>query len=155
VGESRVAWEQYIKPLMFSHNMAVHKATLTTPFYAMFGYDPCMPLWPEGDMFPEDREVENERVDPMLMLCHACKVVCSTAPANNQQHREQYTDQANQNWPNPGPTYQPDQTVWCRIHEQTGKTPKLQPQWKVGVIIGPGNNSNSYKVRKVGHMCKQ
>jgi hypothetical protein len=51
---------------MFSHNMAVHKGTLTTPFYAMFGYDPRALLWPDRDMFPEDREVEDERVDPML-----------------------------------------------------------------------------------------
>jgi transposase InsO family protein len=37
VRESMVAWEQYIWPLIFSHNTAVHKAMLTSPFYAMFG----------------------------------------------------------------------------------------------------------------------
>jgi len=37
--ESTVHWSKYIGPLMFSHNTAVHKATLVTPFYAMFGYD--------------------------------------------------------------------------------------------------------------------
>jgi hypothetical protein len=100
---------------MFSHNTAVHKVMLTTPFYAIFGYNPHAPLWPEGDMFPEDREVEDERADPMLKLLHASKVVRSMAHANNQHYQEQYTNQANQDRPNPGPTYQPDQAVWCRI----------------------------------------
>jgi hypothetical protein len=100
-----VAWEQYISTLMFSHNTAMHKSTLTTPFFAMFGYDPRVPFWPDGDMFPEDREVEDERADPMLTLHHTHKVVCSTVHANNQHYREQYTDQVNQDWPTPRPAY--------------------------------------------------
>jgi transposase InsO family protein len=62
--ESMVDWQQYIRPLIFSHNMMVHKATLCTPFYIMFNYDPRASLWPNGDIFPEDDDVNDNQVDP-------------------------------------------------------------------------------------------
>jgi hypothetical protein len=66
---------------MFSHNMAVNKATLCSPFYAMFGYDPRAPLWPDGDMFPGNGNVEDQRADPKLTLRHSCKVMHASAHA--------------------------------------------------------------------------
>jgi hypothetical protein len=53
---------------MFSHNRVVHKATLCMPFYNMFGYNPRAPLWPDGDIFPEDGDIINDQVDPQLHL---------------------------------------------------------------------------------------
>jgi hypothetical protein len=90
---------------MFSHNTAMNKAMLCTPFYAMFGYDSRTHLWPNKDMFPEDREVEDERADPMLTLHHAREVVHSMVHTNNQHYQEQYTNQANQDRLNPRPAY--------------------------------------------------
>ena len=42
--KSTLDWELYLGPLMFSYNTAVHKSTLQTPFYTLFGYDPRVPL---------------------------------------------------------------------------------------------------------------
>jgi hypothetical protein len=53
---------------MFSHNMAVNKATLCSPFYIMFRYDLGTLLWPDGDMFPRNGDMEDHRANPMLTL---------------------------------------------------------------------------------------
>jgi hypothetical protein len=106
-------------------------------------------------MFPGDLKVDDLRTNPMLQLRHSRQIVRSTAHANNQHYRQQYTDQANKDRQDPGPNFQPGQEVWARIHERVGKNPKLQPQWERAVIIGHGPNANSFKVRKIDRARKQ
>jgi hypothetical protein len=77
----------------------------------MFGYDPWAPLWPDGDMFPGEDDLEDQRANPMLILRHSCKFVRATAYMNNQHFWEQYTTQANKSHSDPGPAYLPDQAV--------------------------------------------
>jgi hypothetical protein len=77
-------------------------------------------------------------------------VVQSTAHANNQHYQEQYTDQANQDRPNPRPTYPPEPGCMVPHPRADGEEPEIATS-----MIGHGSNPNSYKVRKVRRACKQ
>jgi hypothetical protein len=48
---------------MFNHNTVVYKVTLMTPFMPCFGMI-LGPLWPEGDIFPVDNDVQDLPADP-------------------------------------------------------------------------------------------
>jgi hypothetical protein len=52
-------WEAHLAPLLFAYNTAVLSSTKVTPFKAMFGYDPRVPLW-EGVQYPGDEVVERK-----------------------------------------------------------------------------------------------
>ena len=82
-------WELLLPALAFSYNTGVHKSTLQTPFYTMFGYDPRAPLW--SDRANDEREEEG--ADPaqgLLDLRRSQAVARKVAHANNGQARERY-----------------------------------------------------------------
>jgi hypothetical protein len=69
---------------MFRHNMAVHKAMLCAHFYSKFGYDLRVPLWPDGDIFPNG-DVLDDRVNPQIHLWRTGEVICTTAAVDGDQ----------------------------------------------------------------------
>jgi hypothetical protein len=130
--ESSVHWEQYLGPLMISHNTAVHKATMTTPFYTMFGYDPRMPFWPEGEL------LENEETwpsNPLLKHRETQKLVRAGAKNSNQHYREQYSRQYNKDNKVKLAAYHKGQNVWVQLHANNEANKKLADKWEEGEIL--------------------
>jgi hypothetical protein len=125
--ESTVDWQQYIGPLMFSHNTAVHKAMLCTPFYSMFSYDPRMPLWQGGYIFPEDGDFIDDRVDPQIHLWK--KGRSSTPPpttTTSTTGSSIWTRPKNTGWPQVQCT-SPARRCGARYTRGQGKTPSCNP----------------------------
>lgn len=129
--EHTTGWEKFIGPLMLSHNTAVHKATMATPFYTMFGYDPKTPLWPDQEVLNFEEDVQG---DPIQHLRRTQQVVRAQAHHNNQHYREQYLDQHTQK-PAAPTTYHVGQLVWLRVHAPNVPNKKLAHKWEEGQII--------------------
>ena len=129
--EDTTSWEKYIGPLMFSHNTAVHKATMASPFYTMFGYDPKAPMWPDQKVLNFEDDVKG---DPLQHLRTTQRVVRSQAHHNNQHYREQYLDQQVKG-PRKVYTFSEGDLVWIRIHAPGVPNKKLAPQWEEGRIV--------------------
>ena len=131
--EDTVHWSKYIGPLMFSHNTAVHKATLTTPFYAMFGYDPRAQEWPEGRVL--DFETEDLTGNPLAQLHRTTQIVRATARHNNQ-HAQEAAQRAHARAHRTRTTkFFPDQPIWVQLHATNEVNKKLADQWEEGEIV--------------------
>ena len=87
--EATTEWQQYLGPLMFSHNTAVHKATMTSPFYAMLGYNPRAPLWPDNALLEEEEDTP-AGTNHVLRHQQMQQLVRSQVVHNNQHHKDQY-----------------------------------------------------------------
>ena len=44
VDENQKDWDVFVKYVIFAHNVAIHSTTKITPFYALFGRDPNLPV---------------------------------------------------------------------------------------------------------------
>jgi hypothetical protein len=134
-------WERYIGPLQFSHNTGVHKATMISPFYTMFGYDPKAPMWTDQRGLDFEQEVEG---DPTMHLRKTQQLLRSMAYHNNQHYRQKYLDQQ-MGLPQPKVGYQEGQLVWVRVHAPSVPNRKLAPRWEEGRVI-KHVHENTYKV---------
>jgi hypothetical protein len=145
-GDTSADWELLIGPLMFAHNTAVNKATRTTPFYAMFGYDPRAPLWPDMDVLdPDDFNMAKEDEKTLLLEFHRRQAaVRKIAHNNNQAAREEYLRPT----PHPErPAFEKGDKVWIATTPPRGKNRKLQPRWEKAIIseeVHPG----AFRVRR-------
>jgi len=128
--ESTVDWEKYITPLMISHNTAVHKATMTTPHYAMFGYDPRVPLWPDGQVL----DFEDISDNPLADLRRTQEVIRATVHHNNQHYREDYKTAYDKRRRVEQSTFKVGDLVWCKIHASNDVNKKLAAKWEEGII---------------------
>ena len=131
--EDTIHWSKYIGPLMFSHNTAVHKATLMTPFYAMFGYDPRCQEWPEGRVLDFDNE--DQTGNPLADLRRAQDIARSTAKHNNQHAQEQMKEQYDKTHKVKLTKLVPGQLVWVQLHATNEKNKKLADKWEEGEVV--------------------
>jgi len=129
-GESTVDWEKYITPLMISHNTAVHKATMTTPFYAMFGYDPRVPLWPDGQVLDFEHISDN----PLVDLRRTQQLIRAQVHHNNQHYREGYKTAYDKRRGAAHSSFQVGDLVWCKVHASNDINKKFARSWEKGII---------------------
>ena len=124
--KSKLDWELFIAPLMFSHNTAVHKSTRQTPFYTMFGYDPRVPLWPEYDVLdPKDfRPNPNASGNPgewILQQKQIQQQARKIAHHNNQHERESQKEQHDADAEDKEIMFHEGDTVWIPAARPVGK----------------------------------
>ncbi len=151
--DSNLNWELYLGALQLSHNTAVSRATRTTPFYTLFGYDPRMPLWKEGEVLgfgdvaqKSDRELMQ---DPTTVLRAAQEKTRSTAFRNNMLDRDIQARAYQQQNPRAClREFAKDDLVWARIQQTQGRNKKLQPLWEPAVILEPPS-THTAKVRRL------
>ena len=60
--EKQSSWEERLPFVEFSYNNSKHSATRMTPFRAMFGYDPLIPLEVDFRNFKGKTQVSVENV---------------------------------------------------------------------------------------------
>jgi transposase InsO family protein len=154
--ESSVHWEKYLAPLMFSHNTAVNRSTMVSPFKAMFGYDPNAPLWPEGQVYRTNEAVRQEELgDGDAHVQHQARLQQIRDGALNaqQHHRQQYTDQYNRQHKVRPAVYRQNQLVWILITASNEKNKKLAPKWRPGVVMCQ-THTNTFLVHILGRRNK-
>jgi hypothetical protein len=144
--ESNVHWEKYLGPLMFSHNTAVHKATLQRPFYTMFGYDPRTPLWDTGDVIAT--EEQESTGNPLADFRRTQEVVRKTAHHNNQNYTENYKNAFDKLHNRQLPNFKGGQPVWVRLNEKKGPNMKFSDKWEPAEIIEQATDV-TYKVHRI------
>ena len=133
-------------PLMLAHNTAVHRATRMTPFYAMFGYDPNLPLWPDMEVLDETfrespaKTTEEEALRAFHRRQAAARMLAGT---NNTAERQRYAREPADD----GPAFLKQQKVWIRTTLMPGKNQKLRPRWEKAIIIEETHPS-VFKVRR-------
>jgi len=154
--ESTVHWEKYVGPLMFSHNTAIHKAIMATPFYTMFGYDPRVPLWEEGDVVARAllEEAEAGMDNPIARLRETQLAARRWAAEQNEKERLNYKAQHDKRNKVQVPEYQPDQKVWVRIHQTSDTNRKLSHQWEEAIILKQVS-PESFRVIRPGRSRKK
>ena len=151
-----VDWECLIGPLTFWHNTACNKATMTSPFYAMFGYDPNAPLWPEGDVFLRNAEAQEEDSadsDPLAAFHKTQQLVRQAALNSNQHYRAQYQDQYNNSRAVKPALFKPDQPVYVLITASNDENKKIAPKWREATIVGQVHDS-VFRVHILGRKRK-
>ena len=131
-GQATTDWEEYVGPLMFSHNTAVHKATMMSPFYCMFGYSPRAPIWP-GMPLLEEEETTPTGMDPLVHHAEMQRMLRKQAQHNNQHYKDQYVKQGSVT--RPPMRYQVGQEVWFRVQVPQGPNKKLWPPYEEGIIM--------------------
>ncbi len=155
---SNLNWELYIAPLQMSHNTAVHKATKTTPFYTMFGYDPRMPLWKEGQVLGfEEIALKSEQElasDPTVLLRTTQDKMRKLAHHNNQEYRDAYSRNYERANPKAAiPQFFTGDLVWVVINGKSGKNQKLSPSWEPAVVLAP-SSTHTVRVRRLNRKRK-
>ena len=139
-------WESMLGPLMLAHNTAVHRATRMTPFYAMFGYDPNLPLWPDMEVLDETFRVSPAKTteEEALRAFHRRQAAARMlAGTNNTAERQRYAREPADD----GPAFLKQQKVWIRTTLMPGKNQKLRPRWEKAIIIEETHPS-VFKVRR-------
>ena len=145
--QDSVAWTQYLGPLQFSYNTAVHKATLQPPFRVMFGYDPRAPLWDEDLQLTT--EFCNKPADELRHTLKATRaVIRQQVKANLDKTHDAYLKQA-ELLAGPVPEFKPGQPVWLRINAPGNVTNrKLGAKFMEAEIV-ERKGEFVYKVRKL------
>ena len=121
-------WEQFIEPLMFSYNTAIHSATKTSPHDALFGYDPRAPKWgaipdpPDNPDVPL-RDAANRR-DVVQRVIH-----------HNIQHFSQATKDQYDKSAGPHTSYAPGEFVYFSRLGVQSTNPKFETTWDKGIIV--------------------
>jgi len=126
-------WEQYIMPLQFSYNTAIHKTIMTTPFYALYGYDPNVPLWQRKDKAVLDQcPTYNDTVARVLQVNHRVQqYIRDRLPKVREQQDAQYNKRHNTQ----PYGFKVNDRVWIRRVGMCEPNPKLSSKWEEGVII--------------------
>jgi transposase InsO family protein len=126
-------WELLIGPLMLSHNTAVNKATRCTPFYAMFGYNPRLPLWPELQVLDE-KDFPAVKADEKALLAaflQRQRVARKIAADNNADYQDTYARPP----ASPITPFKAGEKVWITTPPPTGHNRKLMPKWEKAIIV--------------------
>jgi hypothetical protein len=136
---SKLDWELFLGPLTLSHNTAVNKSTMMTPFYATFGLDPKLPLWVGLDKDPVEDEqgktMKKDLRDELARIQKSQDIAHRVLVQNNQHARQTYTDQHNKHTDTAFPDYVPGQAIWVKIQQKPGPNPKLGPTYEKGIVI--------------------
>jgi predicted aspartyl protease len=131
--KSTLDWEDYLSPLQFSYNTAVHSTIKQSPFRVHFGYDPRVPLW-EGFALPgeEDLQGTGDLAEYLLRLRKAQITARRIAHHNSQAQRQNMaTDDAEIEMPE----FKAGDKVYIRINQKNWPNPKLGPKWERGVVV--------------------
>jgi len=138
-------WEAYIMPLQFSYNTSIHSTTMTTPFFAHFGYDPLVPLWKRKDKATLDQTIKfNDPVSKVLQVNHRIhNHIRERLPAVRQTQDFQYNTRHHTD----KRPYQVGDRVWVTRLGIPVSNPKLAQKWEEAIILKIFPN-NSVKVSR-------
>jgi hypothetical protein len=88
-------WTAFIPALAFCSNTATHRVTRTSPFFALFGYNPLLPNWQDGPMRPQaaDRLDRADRITATARLFDGSADTADFAPPSEHQLRQHRLNQ--------------------------------------------------------------
>ena len=152
--DSNLDWELYLAPLSFSYNTAISSTTRVSPFDALFGYDPRVPLWNKGT-FPGDTELnkgihKKQGFGALLSSIRHSQFKARQIVHHNQQASNQRTQDAyNKHHTTRFPEYAVGDRVLVRILPKPGPNPKLSPTWEPAIIL-ERKDYTTYRIRREG-----
>ena len=153
--KSTLDWELYLGPLMFAYNTAVHKSTLQSPFYTMFGYDPRVPLWDSQDLLSADERVADRTQAQVLFDIRRTQAAARQIAVSNQQHAQQKQLQGYERSFKPQfSEFQPGDLVWVKTTQVSEPNQKLAPSWEAGIIM-ERLSAATYKVKREARTRKK
>ena len=129
----------------------VNKATMESPFYTMFGYDPNVPLWKEADVAYRPDPVDNPGP------AHKAKqqLVRKAAHQANQHHQQKALEQDAKHHRTELHIFESGDLVWVRNSVSNASNKKLDGhKWEEGVIIKQ-LSPVTYRVRREGRKRKR
>ncbi|CAM6053223.1 unnamed protein product [Sphagnum tenellum] len=129
----------------------VNKATMESPFYSMFGYDPNVPLWKEADVAYRPDPVDNPGP------AHKAKqqLVRKAAHQANQHHQQKALEQDAKHHRTELHIFESGDLVWVRNSVSNASNKKLDGhKWEEGVIIKQ-LSPVTYRVRREGRKRKR
>ncbi len=143
--KSSMDWQLYLPALMLSLNTAVNKAIKMSPFKAMFGYDPRIPLYADLDILNEDEyRIPAEDKDTFYAWQDTQRAARQAAHANDRHFKDtQFLTQQN-----PLRSFKAKENVWVKIQAQTQPNKKFAPQFEPAIII-QRTSQNTYKIRRL------
>ena len=143
--KSSVDWQLYLPALMLSLNTAVNKATKMSPFKAMFGYDPRIPLYADLDILNEnDYQLPADDKDAFYAWQDTQRAARQAAHANDRHFKDtQFLTQQK-----PLRSFTARQNVWVKIQAQTQPNKKFAPQFEPAVIM-QRTSQNTYKIKRL------
>ena len=148
-------WEWLLGPLMLSFNTAVHKSTRVSPFYAMFGYDPRMPMWSNVDITNFDEKVTKpDYAKDLLNHRKAQHIAREAAYHNNQHSRETYKDNFDKSNKAAFPDYMAGDMVWLKYTDASAPNRKMAVKWEPGIIEETTANPAVFRVRRINRTRK-
>ena len=147
---SQMDWQSYILPLQFSHNTAVQKSTKVSPHYALFGYDPRVPLWETGDVI----DFKSHSAADQYFRTQNVHFQLNRIITNNLQHaREQQKSTHDRDAAGPV-VYNVGDACWTRINTRPGPNPKLSKMWEKATVV-ERCGEYVYKVRRENRRIKK
>lgn len=155
--EDTVDWEAYLPQLAFSYNTGVHKATMQTPFFTMFGYNSRATLWEDEEEWVEERtrevptsqaELRNQRLRELL--------ITRKTAAHNHTHQEiAQKDDFDKRHKVEMATFKAGDTVWLKLDRNDAKNPKINgKRYEPGVVIEQVKPA-AYKVHRPKRVKKK
>ena len=142
-------WEWLLGPLMLSFNTAVHKSTRVSPFYAMFGYDPRMPMWSNADITNfDDRVTKADYAKDLLRHRKSQYIAREAAYHNNQHSRDVYKDNFDKSNKVAFPDYGVGDTVWLKYNDASAPNRKMAVKWEPGIVEETTDNPAVFRVRR-------
>ena len=143
--ETTLDWEYYLPALMLSHNTAVNKQIKMSPFYAMFGYDARLPLWPDlSDVLDtEEFRLPPAEKDVLYGWLEARKRAREAAHGNEQHARDLLPENTL-----PKISFKAGDKAWIRIHATNEKNKKFAPKWERAYVM-ERNSHTTYKVKRI------
>ena len=143
--ESTIDWEYYLPALMLSHNTAVNKQIKMSPFYAMFGYDARLPLWPDlSDVLKTDEFRLPPAEKDALFGWLENRQRAREAVVHNEQHARDLLP----NTTLPKTTFKTGDKVWTRIQATNEKNKKFAPKWERAIVM-ERNSATTYKIKRL------
>jgi len=126
-------WEAYIMPLQFAYNTSIHSTTMTTPFFAHFGYDPQVPLWKRKDKAALEHTPQfNDPVARVLQVNHNIHThIRERLPAVRHTQDMQY----NARHKTKPYTYKEGDRVWVERMGIAEPNPKLSQKWEEAIVL--------------------
>ena len=129
--KSTADWEAQLRPLAWANNTAVSKATMSSPFYTMFGYDPNIPLWPEGNVMVEEDPTDN----PKLAHKTNQQLARQAAHGANQHSQLQTKKQHEKAHKTHLHIFKPGEKVWAYIRASNAVNRKNHPNFEMATIV--------------------
>jgi len=125
-------WEAYIMPLQFAYNTAIHRITMTTPFFAQFGYDPMVPLWKRKDRAMLDQTQRFH--DPVSRVLHVNHRVHDIIRARLPGERKKQDIQYNKKHHTQRHEFHIGDRVWVERICISQANPKLTQKWEEALV---------------------